>query len=195
MSDGRRAAAVLRRVEPADAGLHQSRGRAGAGGRLHLLHRKRRAAVAAARACAALSELHGVELDPEREIVITASGVQALNVAIRCMLDPGDEALVLTPAWPNGSSIIAMANAQSERDPASAVPATAIRSISTRSKRAVTPRTRTAAVHVAVESAGLGGDGRRSAAAARFLPPPRSLADGRRSLRPALSTTGARKPG
>jgi len=55
--------------------------------------------------------LHGVELDPAEEIVVTASGVQALNVAIRCVLDPGDEALVLTPAWPNGSSIIAMANA------------------------------------------------------------------------------------
>jgi len=56
-------------------------------------------------------KLHGVDLDPESEIVITASGVQALNVSLRAMLDPGDEALVLTPAWPNGSSIIAMANA------------------------------------------------------------------------------------
>ena len=56
-------------------------------------------------------ELQGVELDPAGEIVVTASGVQALNVGIRCVLDPGDEALVLTPAWPNGSSIIAMANA------------------------------------------------------------------------------------
>jgi aspartate aminotransferase len=54
---------------------------------------------------------HGVELDPESEIVITASGVQALHVTLRTMVDPGDEALVLTPAWPNGSSIIAMANA------------------------------------------------------------------------------------
>ncbi len=56
-------------------------------------------------------KLHGVALDPETEIVITASGVQALNVGIRCLLDPGDEALVLTPAWPNGSSIVAMSNA------------------------------------------------------------------------------------
>jgi len=47
------------------------------------------------------SELHAVELDPNSEIAITASGVQALNVAIRCLLDPGDEGLVLTPAWPN----------------------------------------------------------------------------------------------
>lgn len=53
-----------------------------------------------------------VRLDPKREIVITASGVQALNVAIRCTLDPGDEALVLTPAWPNGASIVAMSNAK-----------------------------------------------------------------------------------
>ena len=55
--------------------------------------------------------LHGVELDPAGEIVVTASGVQALNVGIRCALDPGDEALVLTPAWPNGSSSVMMANA------------------------------------------------------------------------------------
>ncbi|MGD0298544.1 MAG: pyridoxal phosphate-dependent aminotransferase [Bryobacteraceae bacterium] len=55
-------------------------------------------------------ELQGVELDPAGEIVITASGVQALNVGIRCVLDPGDEALVLTPAWPNGASNVAMFN-------------------------------------------------------------------------------------
>jgi aspartate/methionine/tyrosine aminotransferase len=52
-----------------------------------------------------------VALNPHREIVITASGVQALNVSIRCVLDPGDEAIVLTPAWPNGASIVAMSNA------------------------------------------------------------------------------------
>ena len=51
------------------------------------------------------SELHGVTLDPARQVVVTASGVQALNLVIRCVLDPGDEAIVLTPAWPNGSAI------------------------------------------------------------------------------------------
>jgi aspartate/methionine/tyrosine aminotransferase len=61
--------------------------------------------------------LHAVELDPAGEIVVTASGVQALNVAIRCTLDPGDEALVLTPAWPNGSSSAAMANAMVRQIP------------------------------------------------------------------------------
>jgi aspartate/methionine/tyrosine aminotransferase len=56
-------------------------------------------------------ELHAVELDAASEIVITASGVQALHLAMRCVLDPGDEALVLTPAWPNGAANVAMANA------------------------------------------------------------------------------------
>jgi len=58
------------------------------------------------------ARVHEVDLDPEREIVVTTSGVQALNVAIRCVLDPDDEAIVLTPAWPNGSSIVQMANAR-----------------------------------------------------------------------------------
>jgi aspartate aminotransferase len=54
--------------------------------------------------------MHGVELDPDAEIVITASGVQALNLTIRCAIDPGDEAILLTPAWPNASSTVLMDN-------------------------------------------------------------------------------------
>ncbi len=50
----------------------------------------------------------GVILDPYSEIVVTGSGVQALNVGIRCLLNPGDEALVLTPSWPNHSGNIWM---------------------------------------------------------------------------------------
>ncbi len=53
-----------------------------------------------------------VHLDPASEIVLTASGVQALHLAIRCTLDPGDEALVLTPAWPNGAANVALSNAK-----------------------------------------------------------------------------------
>ena len=56
-------------------------------------------------------KLHGVELDPAKEIVVTASGVQALNLAVRCALDPGDHAIVLTPAWPNGSANVMLSNA------------------------------------------------------------------------------------
>ncbi len=57
-------------------------------------------------------EIHGVQLDPARQIVVTASGVQALNLSIRCILDPGDEAIVLTPAWPNGAANVAMCGAK-----------------------------------------------------------------------------------
>ena len=54
----------------------------------------------------------GVELDPSSELVITASGVQAIALSIRSVLDPGDEAIVLTPAWPNASAIVGLANAR-----------------------------------------------------------------------------------
>jgi aspartate aminotransferase len=54
--------------------------------------------------------LHDLTLDPQREIVITASGLQALHLAIRSALDPGDEALILSPAWPNGAAIVTLAH-------------------------------------------------------------------------------------
>ena len=54
------------------------------------------------------ADLHQIELNPADQIVITASGVQALNVSIRCVIDPGDEAIVLTPNWPNGSAIVSL---------------------------------------------------------------------------------------
>jgi aspartate/methionine/tyrosine aminotransferase len=57
------------------------------------------------------SRLHGVTLDPATRIAVTASGVQALSVTLRSMVNPGDEALVLTPAWPNGASILRLAHA------------------------------------------------------------------------------------
>ncbi|MCI0636670.1 MAG: aminotransferase class I/II-fold pyridoxal phosphate-dependent enzyme, partial [Actinobacteria bacterium] len=49
--------------------------------------------------------------------VVTASGVQALHMAIRCVLDAGDDALVLTPAWPNGAAIVRLANATPQELP------------------------------------------------------------------------------
>jgi aspartate/methionine/tyrosine aminotransferase len=65
-----------------------------------------RAAIAAQ-----YGRLHGVELDPQSEVIVTASGVQALHLAIRSVLDAGDEAICLTPAWPNGAAIVQLANA------------------------------------------------------------------------------------
>lgn len=60
-----------------------------------------RAAIAAT-----YQALHQLQLDPASEVLITASGVQALNVSIRCVIDPGDEALILSPNWPNGTEIV-----------------------------------------------------------------------------------------
>ncbi len=54
--------------------------------------------------------LHGVCLDPGTEIVITASGLQALHLAIRSVVDPGDEVVILSPAWPNSTSIVALSH-------------------------------------------------------------------------------------
>jgi aspartate aminotransferase len=56
------------------------------------------------------SDTHGASVDPAN-VVVASSGVQALNLTIRCILDPGDEAIVLTPAWPNGSAIVQMCSA------------------------------------------------------------------------------------
>ncbi len=54
-----------------------------------------------------INRLHAVEVDAS-EIQIAAGGVQALNLAIKCVIDPGDEALVLSPNWPNGSAMVEM---------------------------------------------------------------------------------------
>jgi len=56
-------------------------------------------------------ELHGIEMDPMIHVMVGASGVQALHVAMRCLLDPGDEAIILTPAWPNSSGIASLCSA------------------------------------------------------------------------------------
>ena len=63
------------------------------------------------------AKLHGVDLDPSTEIVVTASGVQALNLGLRCLVDPGDDGIVLTPAWPNESSILSMHQARARQVP------------------------------------------------------------------------------
>jgi aspartate aminotransferase len=64
-----------------------------------------------------VAELHSVALDPMQEVLITASGVQALNVAIKCVVDPGDEAIVLSPNWPNAGAMVEMFGARNVEVP------------------------------------------------------------------------------
>ncbi len=73
------------------------------------------------------------------------------------MLDPGDEALVLTPAWPNGAANVAMANAV-PIEIAQPLVGDRYQIDFSALEAAVTPRTRHAALHFALQSLGLGGD-------------------------------------
>ena len=43
--------------------------------------------------------LYGLDVDPETEITITAGGTQALFTAIAALIGPGDEAILLEPAY------------------------------------------------------------------------------------------------
>ena len=58
------------------------------------------------------AKLHGVEVDPAREVVVTASGMVALVLACQATVGPGDSAVVLTPLWPNVASAIRVAGAE-----------------------------------------------------------------------------------
>ena len=42
---------------------------------------------------------YGVPVDPEREIIVTAGSKIAIHMALMAMLEPGDEAVILEPAW------------------------------------------------------------------------------------------------
>ena len=98
---------------------------------------------------------------------------------------PGDEAIMLTPAWPNGSSSVMMANAMVRHVPH---PLGGLRyrvdfdALGSRRHAAHPP----AGLHLAFQSAGLGGHRGGAAQAARFRAAARSLAAGRRGLRPAV---------
>jgi aspartate aminotransferase len=56
--------------------------------------------------------LHGVEVDPLRQVVVTASGMVALQLATQATVGPGDSALLLTPLWPNIAAAIRVAGAE-----------------------------------------------------------------------------------
>jgi len=87
-----------------------------------------------------IARLHDVEIDPT-EIQINSGGVQALNLAIRCVIDPGDEAIVLSPNWPNGSAMIEMFGARAAEVPMARVGQRFTPDVEAM-ERALSPRTR-----------------------------------------------------
>lgn len=53
----------------------------------------------------------GVDVDPGREIIVTPGGKHAILCAILSTVNPGDEVLILTPAWPTYFVITRIAGA------------------------------------------------------------------------------------
>lgn len=51
---------------------------------------------------------NNVQLDPGRDIVVTPGGKLALFLALKAMLDPGDEVLIPAPYWVSYPSIVSM---------------------------------------------------------------------------------------
>lgn len=46
-----------------------------------------------------LKKTHGVEYNPNNQIIVTVGGSEAIDLAIRGMIDPGDEVLVVEPCF------------------------------------------------------------------------------------------------
>lgn len=47
-----------------------------------------------------LTGLHGIAVDPER-VIVTASGMQAVQLTMQALIGPGDEVVHIAPVWPN----------------------------------------------------------------------------------------------
>lgn len=50
--------------------------------------------------------------DPERNVIVTAGGMEALMLTMMCLLDPGDEFILGNPCWTNYSRQIQICSAQ-----------------------------------------------------------------------------------
>lgn len=46
-----------------------------------------------------IEKKHGVSYDPESELIVTVGGSEAIDLAVRGLLDPGDEVLVVEPCF------------------------------------------------------------------------------------------------
>ena len=49
--------------------------------------------------CRYLERRFDVGYDPDREIMVTVGGSEAIDIALRAMLDPGDEVLIPQPSY------------------------------------------------------------------------------------------------
>ena len=49
--------------------------------------------------CRYLKRKIGVSYDPKKETLVTVGGSEAIDIGLRCMLDPGDEVLIAQPSY------------------------------------------------------------------------------------------------
>jgi aspartate/methionine/tyrosine aminotransferase len=64
------------------------------------------------------SRLHGLNIDSDR-VAVTSAGVNALSLIAQALLDPGDRVTIVTPVWPNLTSIPLIMGAEVVRVPLS----------------------------------------------------------------------------
>ncbi len=57
-------------------------------------------------------EMMGMYYSPEEEIIVTSAGAETINDALMAFLNPGDEAIIFTPAFFNYENLIYMAGAK-----------------------------------------------------------------------------------
>jgi N-succinyldiaminopimelate aminotransferase len=58
------------------------------------------------------NRFYGLDLDPDREVLVTAGATEAIAAALLALLEPGDEVIALEPYYDSYAACIAMAGAR-----------------------------------------------------------------------------------
>src|SRR5918994_3491936 len=85
---------------------------------------------------------YGLDIDPDREVLVTAGATEALAGALLGMLDAGDEVVVFEPTYDSYPPCIAMAGARAVPVPLRPDAAGVFRFDPDQLRAAVTPRTK-----------------------------------------------------
>ena len=59
-----------------------------------------------------LMRLQGLKYDPKSEILVTVGGSEAIDIALRCIVNPGDEVLIPEPSYVSYRPCAVMADAK-----------------------------------------------------------------------------------
>ncbi|MGH2351551.1 MAG: aminotransferase class I/II-fold pyridoxal phosphate-dependent enzyme [Chloroflexota bacterium] len=87
-----------------------------------------------------LERLYGVVYDPEREVIVTAGVSEALDLAMRATVDPGDEVIIPEPSYVSYAPCVVFAGGEPAMVPTTAEQGFAI--TARQVAAAITPRTK-----------------------------------------------------